>query len=65
MTGLIKRGMNIQNQMLPNDAQNINLARLNFLAPQVGSIIISHENNMKRTLLISLGSRGDMEPINL
>ena len=57
--------MNIQNQMLPNDAQNINLARLNFLAPQVGSIIISHENNMKRTLLISLGSRGDMEPINL
>ena len=61
---MIKGGMNIQNQMLPNDAQNINLARLNFLAPQVGSIIISHENNMKRTLLISLGSRGDMEPIN-
>ena len=57
--------MNIQNQMLPNDAQNINLARLNFLAPQVGSIIISDENNMKRTLVISLGSRGDMEPINL
>ena len=57
--------MNIQNQMLPNDAQNINLAGLNFLAPQVGSIIISDENNMKRTLLISLGSRGDMEPINL
>ena len=65
MTGLIKRGMNIQNQMLPIDTQNINLAGLNFLAPQVGSIIISHENNMKRTILISLGSRGDMEPINL